>query len=50
MTALWRKDGSRWEVMAPSGFPDEETLHGLVEQDPYLLPLAGSPRKTSITI
>ena len=44
MTALWRKDGSRWEVMAPSGFPDEETLHGLVEQDPYLLPLAGSPR------
>ena len=44
MAALWRRDGNRWEVMAPSAFPDEKTLHGLVEQDPYLLPLAGSPR------
>src|SRR4051812_48490661 len=44
MTALWRKDGNRWEVMAPTGYPDEATLHGLVERDPYLLPLAGTPR------
>jgi hypothetical protein len=44
MAALWRKDGNRWEVMAPTRFPDEATLHGLVELDPYLLPLSGSPR------
>jgi hypothetical protein len=30
--------------MTPGGFPDEATLHTLVERDPYLLPLAGSPR------
>jgi hypothetical protein len=30
--------------MAPTGFPAEATLHDLVERDPYLLPLAGSPR------
>lgn len=30
--------------MPPTGFPDEATLHTLVERDPYLLPLAGSPR------
>ncbi|MDB4944546.1 MAG: hypothetical protein JWP97_4080 [Labilithrix sp.] len=44
MTALWRKGSDGWQVMAPTQFPDEETLHRLVEQDPYLLPLAGSPR------
>lgn len=30
--------------MSPTGFPDEATLHTLVERDPYLLPLAESPR------
>lgn len=44
MIALWKKDGPQWQVMSPTGFPDEATLHGLVERDPYLLPLAGSPR------
>lgn len=41
---MWRKDGNRWHTMRPTGFPDEATLHNLVEADPYLLPLAGSPR------
>lgn len=48
MPAMWRKDGDRWQVMTPAGFPDEATLHTLVERDPYLLPLAGSPRITVV--
>lgn len=43
MTAIWQNDGSGWRLLAPSGFPDEATLHSLVEQAPQLLPLAGSP-------
>jgi hypothetical protein len=44
MTAIWRNDGTDWHLLAPSGFPDEAALHGLIEQTPQLLPLAGSPR------
>lgn len=43
MTAIWRNDGSNWQIMAPAGFPDEAALHTLVEQAPQMLPLAGSP-------
>lgn len=42
-TALWTSEGSGWSLLSPSGFPDEATLHGLVEAAPQLLPLAGSP-------
>ncbi len=43
MTAIWRNDGSRWQILSPVGFPDEAALHGLVEEAPQLLPLSGSP-------
>src|SRR6266567_420165 len=46
MTAIWRNDGSGWRLLAPAGFPDEATLHSLIEQAPQLLPLAGSPQLT----
>jgi hypothetical protein len=48
MTAIWSNDGERWALLAPSGFPDEATLHTLIEQTPQLLPLAGSPRLTIV--
>lgn len=44
MTAIWENDGTGWRLMAPSGFPDEASLHALVEQAPHILPLAGGPR------
>jgi hypothetical protein len=43
VTAIWRNDGTGWALLPPVGFPDEVTLHSLVEQAPQLLPLAGSP-------
>jgi len=48
MTAIWSNDGERWALLAPSGFPDEASLHTLIEQSPQLLPLAGSPRLTIV--
>ena len=30
--------------MAPTGSPDEQTLHDLAEETPQILPLAGDPR------
>ena len=44
MTAIWQNDGTSWHLLVPTGFPNEATLHDLVEQAPHLLPLAGSPR------
>lgn len=44
MTAIWRNDGRDWTLLAPSRFPDEATLHRLIEEAPHLLPLAGSPQ------
>ncbi len=44
MTAIWQNDGSRWHLLSPTGFPNEATLHTLVEKAPHLLPLAGTPR------
>jgi hypothetical protein len=41
MTAIWQNDGSRWHLLSPTGFPNEATLHTLVEEAPHLLPLAG---------
>lgn len=48
MTAIWRNDGSGWNLLAPVGFSQEAALHDLVEQAPQLLPLAGSPRLTIV--
>lgn len=44
MTAIWQNDGTGWRLSAPVGFPDEQTLHDLVEEAPQILPLAGNPR------
>jgi len=41
MTAIWQNDGTGWRLLAPTGFPDEQTLHSLVEEAPQILPLAG---------
>jgi hypothetical protein len=43
MAAIWSSRGTDWELLSPTGFPDEATLHTLVEQAPRLLPLAGAP-------
>ena len=44
MTAIWQNDGTGWRLLSPTGFPDEQTLHNLVEETPRILPLAGDPR------
>lgn len=44
MTAVWADGQEKWELLAPTGFGDEGTLHDLVEKTPDLLPLSGSPR------
>ena len=44
MTAIWQNDGTGWRLLAPTGFPDEQMLHDLVEETPRILPLAGNPR------
>ena len=43
MTAIWQNDETGWHLLVPTGFPNEATLHTLVEQAPHLLPLAGNP-------
>ena len=42
MTAIWSNDGERWALLAPSRFPDEASLHTLIEQSPQLLRLAAA--------
>jgi len=35
-------DAGRW-LRRPEVFPDEATLHGLIEETPEMLPLSGAP-------
>jgi hypothetical protein len=44
LAGIWHKDDSGWRLLAPTGFPEERTLHDLVEETPQILPLAGDPR------
>lgn len=44
MTAIWQNKGQNWTLLSAIAYPDEATLHTLIEQSPELLPLAGSPR------
>lgn len=44
MSDLWTNDGSGWQTLSPVGFTAEETLHGLIEEAPNLLPLSGAPQ------
>lgn len=48
MTAIWENSGDGWRLLPASGFPDEETLHSLVEDAPHVLPLSGSPHLTIV--
>jgi hypothetical protein len=43
MTAIWTNDGTAWRLLSPTDFPDEATLHNLIEEAPQMLPLAGNP-------
>ena len=40
--------GEGWELGSPQPFQDEATLHSLIEQNPQLLPLVGSPRLPNV--
>ena len=42
--AVWAEEGADWHLLEPVGFADEAKLHDLVEANPALLPLSGSPR------
>lgn len=44
MPGIWTEDDDGWTLSRPSGFPDEATLHGLIEQAPEMLPLSGAPQ------
>ena len=45
MPSIWSKDDhAGWKLLSRTGYPDEASLHTLVELTPQLLPLAGSPR------
>jgi hypothetical protein len=48
VTALWTNAGDAWGLLPPSDFPDEATLHTLVEEAPQLLPLSGAPQLTIV--
>ena len=43
MAGIWTNDGNNWKLTAPTGFPDEATLHKLIQDAPGMLPLAGEP-------
>ena len=40
---IWTEGNEGWKLSRPEGFPDEKTLHGLIEATPDMLPLAGAP-------
>lgn len=49
MAGIWIRSGTDeagWTLGAPRSFPDEQTLHELIAENPQLLPLAGSPQLT----
>jgi hypothetical protein len=43
MTSIWSEGDEGWELLAPTGFPDEKTLQDLVIRAPGMLPLGGDP-------
>ena len=44
MSTIWKEEGGSWKLAQSAGFPDEATLHGLIEENPQLLPLSGAPQ------
>ena len=46
MTGIWTNTGQGWDLGSPQPFVDEATLQSLIQRNPQLLPLAGSPSLT----
>ena len=46
LPAIWTKLNDDWNIAPSEGFPDEATLHRLIDATPDMLPLAGSPNIT----
>ena len=44
MAGMWTNTGDGWELGLVQAFEDEKELHSLIEENPQLLPLDGSPR------
>ena len=42
-SGIWTQDGDDWTLTQPKEFPDEATLHSLIEKNPEMLPLSGEP-------
>ena len=45
---IWTSGDKGWNLTRPDGFPDEATLHDLIEDAPEMLPLAGAPSITML--
>lgn len=43
VSGIWTRNDEGWQLSRPEGFPDEATLHRLIEKTPEMLPLAGAP-------
>ncbi|MYC84089.1 MAG: hypothetical protein F4X18_01035 [Acidimicrobiia bacterium] len=43
VSGIWTRNDEGWQLSRPEGFPDEATLHRLIEETPEMLPLAGAP-------
>ena len=43
ISGVWTQNDEGWKLSRPEGFPDEATLHRLIEQTPEMLPLSGAP-------
>ena len=42
-SGIWTQEGDDWSLTKSKGFPDEATLHDLIEMNPEMLPLSGAP-------
>lgn len=43
LPGIWTQNDAGGKLSRPEGFPDEATLHGLIEEAPEMLPLSGAP-------
>lgn len=43
ISGIWTEESDGWTLTRPDGFPDEATLHDLIEKTPEMLPLSGGP-------
>ena len=43
ISGVWTQNDEGWALSRPEGFPDEATLHRLIEKTPEMLPLSGAP-------